>query len=823
MGYSGVFTFGDSLVDGGNALKLAETYDYFPFTDLPDGAPTSGKGYYSGNFTNGWTFADLISNKYVGAPTKSVFPFGYDDPYLGISFGFISDPNGNNLNFAYGGAQIRQGDEAVPDMDDQTDAYRDAVDGDADPNALHLFVFGANDVHDLVPKSGEWATLADATSALQKAANEFIEEIRQTIDIGARHILVTGIPDIGIQPYYNGSADEAARRAVATEYAQILDGMIQAQLYKLQIPGVEFHFVSFGDLATSVLGTMVDLYGASEIYPLNLSNEVFFDQVHPTAQMHALAAAQLIDVLNGPAGEQMPLTAYDFSMDASIAAKGEVDTITISLAANTSYTFDLLGLSTLGGNYSVLADPMLTILGPGGTVIATNDDGGLGLDSTVTFISGAAGDYTVQLGGVGGMAGSYRFQAAGQAAGNNSYSVSHAGALILEHAGGGFDTVSASVNYALNAGAEVELLRTSNDKGKTAINLTGNEFGQTINGNAGNNLLEGRAGADVMTGGAGKDVFVLSMAAVTNPGAANIDRITDYASGDVVDLSQILSVAAGTNVVAGQYARVTTAGLIQVDLDGGGNNWVTLSQINSGGAVSVRYLSGGVATTLSLSRVVATSNVALAGAVAASGLVAATLAPHAVTDAAEGVSATAAPAAAGIGFDLADRSTRLGHSILAGEIDEAIDLGSLQGLIHGQSLCSAGEHSLIGPEPSFARVLGDRASATEPVHIEANAAVGFAAHAVAMPSADMLPLDHAASADPATIARIVAEALASGPPDVDGLLAALPDRGWALAHGYEATTAHAAAAWDSFGIATSATAHLPIEALAMHPDAAPTA
>ena len=41
VAYSGVYVFGDSLVDAGNALKLAQTYDYFPFTDLPNGAPQS--------------------------------------------------------------------------------------------------------------------------------------------------------------------------------------------------------------------------------------------------------------------------------------------------------------------------------------------------------------------------------------------------------------------------------------------------------------------------------------------------------------------------------------------------------------------------------------------------------------------------------------------------------------------------------------------------------------------------------------------------------------------------------------------------------------
>jgi len=607
MAYSGVFVFGDSLVDCGNALKLAETYDDFPFTSLPDGAPTSDKGYYSGNFTNGWTFADLISNKYLSVPTKSVFPFGFNDP-----LGIFSDPSGNNLNFAYGGAQIRQGDEAVPDMDDQTDAYRDAVDGDADPNALHLFVFGANDVHDLVPRSGSWATLADAQSILQRAADEYIEEVLQTIEIGAGHILLLGVPDVGIQPYYNGLADEAARRVVATQYAQMLDGMIQAQLGQLQIAGVEVHYARFDELADSVLGTMANLYGATEIYPLNLSNEVFFDRIHPTAQVHALAAAYMIDLLSGPAGERMPLTAPDYSAVGSIAAKGEIDTITVSLAANTSYTIELLGLCTLGGDVNVLADPMIKLFGPGGTMLGSNDDGGIGFDACLTFTSGAAGDYTIQLSGVGSMTGSYDFQASDQAIGDNSYAVSHAGAIILEHAGGGFDMVQASVSYALNSGAEVEMLRTSNDKGKTAINLTGNEFAQTIVGSSGNNIIEGKGGADVMTGGAGKDVFVLSNTAVTNPGAASIDRITDYGSGDVVDLSQILNVATGTNVVTGQYVRVTNTGLVQVDLDGGGNNWVTLSNINNGGAVTVRYLSGGTATNVSVARVADTSSTASA-------------------------------------------------------------------------------------------------------------------------------------------------------------------------------------------------------------------
>ena len=45
MGYTGVFVFGDSLVDAGNALALAEWYDDLPFTDPVDSAPTADEGY----------------------------------------------------------------------------------------------------------------------------------------------------------------------------------------------------------------------------------------------------------------------------------------------------------------------------------------------------------------------------------------------------------------------------------------------------------------------------------------------------------------------------------------------------------------------------------------------------------------------------------------------------------------------------------------------------------------------------------------------------------------------------------------------------------
>lgn len=528
LAFTGVYVFGDSLVDSGNVLKLAETIDNLPFTSLPDGAPTAALGYFEGRFSNGYNFADLISNKFVGSTTKPVFPFGFEDPWLGISFPFQPDPVGNNLNFAYGGAQIRQGDESVPDLDDQTDAYRDAADGDADPGALYLITMGGNDVRDLVPAGGSIPSLATATARLENAAAELIEETRQLIEIGVRHVVITGIPDVGIIPAYNDTLNEQAHRDAATLYSTMLDTMIQTQLASLRaaFPAVDIRYVSLTDATAGILANLEMLYDPAELYPLNESELIFFDMVHPTGQAHALLAASILDSMNGfSAGEILPLTAPIASLGGTIGASGETDTLIISLAANRSYNLEMLGLSSGSGK---LADPLLSVLGPTGLLVAQDDDRGLGLDSRITFTAAQAGDYTIQLGAVGSLTGSYLFQAAGNAVGDDVYQISHSSALILEGAGGGNDTAYASVSYALAQGTSIETLATNNVRGKTNINLTGNEVDQSVIGNAGNNILDGKAGSDMLRGNAGKDSFAFTTAL----GAGNVDSILDFVTRD---------------------------------------------------------------------------------------------------------------------------------------------------------------------------------------------------------------------------------------------------------------------------------------------------
>jgi Ca2+-binding RTX toxin-like protein len=83
---------------------------------------------------------------------------------------------------------------------------------------------------------------------------------------------------------------------------------------------------------------------------------------------------------------------------------------------------------------------------------------------------------------------------------NDTYFVDDAGDTVTELAGGGIDTVNASISYTL--GAEVErlvLLGVSN------LNGSGNGLDNVITGNGGDNVLNGFAGSDTLVGGFGND------------------------------------------------------------------------------------------------------------------------------------------------------------------------------------------------------------------------------------------------------------------------------------------------------------------------------
>nr|WP_269780293.1 hypothetical protein [Methylobacterium sp. Leaf118] len=140
-------------------------------------------------------------------------------------------------------------------------------------------------------------------------------------------------------------------------------------------------------------------------------------------------------------------------------------------------------------------------------------------------------------------------------AGNDSYRVDNTGDTVTEATGGGRDVVATSVNYTLASGQEIEELRILVSAGDAAINLTGNALNQTLIGNGGANVLNGGWGNDILTGGGGADAFVFA----NGLGTGNLDRITDFASADTIQLSKsIFTALAPGDLSAAAFKNITT-------------------------------------------------------------------------------------------------------------------------------------------------------------------------------------------------------------------------------------------------------------------------
>jgi Ca2+-binding RTX toxin-like protein len=111
--------------------------------------------------------------------------------------------------------------------------------------------------------------------------------------------------------------------------------------------------------------------------------------------------------------------------------------------------------------------------------------------------------------------------------GNDVYLVDSASDVVLESAGEGTDSLTASASFNLTVGASIETLVAN--AGGAWINLAGNEAINAIIGNAGRNKLAGMDGNDLLTGGKGKDIFVFDTKLNKR---TNLDKMTDFSVRD---------------------------------------------------------------------------------------------------------------------------------------------------------------------------------------------------------------------------------------------------------------------------------------------------
>ena len=175
---------------------------------------------------------------------------------------------------------------------------------------------------------------------------------------------------------------------------------------------------------------------------------------------------------------------------------------------------------------------------------------------------------------------------------SDAYLLDDANDVIVEREGayeGDNDTVYTVVSFTLSSGAWIETITVYDRTTTDALNLTGNEFGQTIYGNNGVNTLDGHGGADVLYGLGGDDAYIVDWFD---------DTVLESAGGgtDTVYAMTHYTLTAGAEVeVLLVYDRTTTSAinfngneLAQTIYGNAGNN-----VIDGKGGNDTIYLMGG--------------------------------------------------------------------------------------------------------------------------------------------------------------------------------------------------------------------------------------
>lgn len=157
-------------------------------------------------------------------------------------------------------------------------------------------------------------------------------------------------------------------------------------------------------------------------------------------------------------------------------------------------------------------------------------------------------------------------------AGNDLIRVDNSQDVVIEAWGGGLDTVVSSASYILGAGVSVEILQAA--AGPGPLNLTGNEYAQTLIGNAGINTLDGKGGADTLIGGLGNDTYVVDNAGDVITENADEGFDTVKTTGPLYVMGANLEVLTFTGVggfkgTGNDLANVITGGAGIDLLDGG--------------------------------------------------------------------------------------------------------------------------------------------------------------------------------------------------------------------------------------------------------------
>ena len=393
------------------------------------------------------------------------------------------------------------------------------------------------------------------------------------------------------------------------KYVEIFGTTSAAGTTALNLTGNAFAQRIDGNAGANILdggGGNDTLYGGAgnDTYRVDLAGDQVFELASQgtdtvlSAVTYVLAAAQSVEILgttNAAGTGSINLMGNELAQ----RLDGNAGTNILNGLGGADQMFGYLGNDTYYVDNAL--DTVTEALGEGGDTVFTSISYALAAGQSIETltITDAAGVTALDLTGnelaqrLNGNAGANILNGLGGAdtmygyGGDDLFYVDDAADQVLEAAGLGNDTIIATVNYTLQAGSSVELLRTLDPAGAGAIDLTGNSLVQRIDGNAGANILNGAGGADTLYGGAGRDTLnvgsdintdvVLFNAVAESTGAARDTVVGMGLSAEDKFEFHVLPTSVQANVTAGTLSEAS----FDLDLTAA----IGATQLLAGGAV----------------------------------------------------------------------------------------------------------------------------------------------------------------------------------------------------------------------------------------------
>ncbi len=290
-----LIVFGDSLSDTGNIKSLVDAGIVSP-------DPHPSPPYAPGRFSNGPVAVEGLAAA-LGLDASSS---------LHLVNLFVGS------NFAVGGARAAR--PGGTDLAVQVQAFLASRGGLAPSDALYVVMIGGNDIR--AARGGLDAVPAkkDARALVAQAAAGVDQAIRALVVAGARSILVGNAPDIGNVPETALLAalrddPKFAREArkLSKRYNRAIDKLIHGIehdfgnfgvrvalfdvfdfLREVRADGEELGFINTDD---ACLNTLTGQFHPQCIPGVTDNQFVFFDLIHPSAAVHALAGEAMLEAL----------------------------------------------------------------------------------------------------------------------------------------------------------------------------------------------------------------------------------------------------------------------------------------------------------------------------------------------------------------------------------------------------------------------------------------------------------------------------------------------------------------------------------------------